>query len=559
MPPRWPRTRRCSSASSTAISALWRPSVWSSSRIARNSGDSSSISRSAKAIAPSSSSCARGAGRRGRQPLHPQVAVAADDLGEQPLLGAEVVVQEPARHPRLAGDDVERRAGRAARADRGAHRVDDPLRLLAGELPPGCGRGLHASEASATLGACRSGSPCPPPRCSSRPPPPWCPRRRRRRLRGRARRRASSRATWARSAACRAEGDETRRASEGYEREGLAVEGGRATATASRAGGDGAARATRPRGRRLPARRADRGRAGDAHGDAPATAAAARTTAARSAGSWSTASRRATCAAGASSSAGGAEITINAGGEGLRVRLTRPVAGFAHRDDHRRRLRRRGRARRRRPGDAARARGDADPRPARPARPRGRPGPVAVAPGRRGPADRRRLRLPRLRRRGRMRRRLRRAAPDRPAPGQRLLRAVRHAGARRRRRDAEPRRHAPDQRQPPLAALRRRGLVLLRPPLRLRARGRRRRARSRRARCSASPATPATRSRRRRTCTSRSTRAPTTTGRSTRTRSCEAWQRDGRPPTGGWIARFGTDTEERPGALVEVRDFIDEG
>ena len=38
-----------------------------------------------------------------------------------------------------------------------------------------------------------------------------------------------------------------------------------------------------------------------------------------------------------------------------------------------------------------------------------------------------------------------------------------------------------------------------------------------------------------------------------------AWQRDGRPPTGGWIARYGTDTEERPGALVEVRDFIDEG
>ena len=38
-----------------------------------------------------------------------------------------------------------------------------------------------------------------------------------------------------------------------------------------------------------------------------------------------------------------------------------------------------------------------------------------------------------------------------------------------------------------------------------------------------------------------------------------AWQRDGRPPTGGWIARYGTDTEERPGALVEVRDFIAEG
>ena len=38
-----------------------------------------------------------------------------------------------------------------------------------------------------------------------------------------------------------------------------------------------------------------------------------------------------------------------------------------------------------------------------------------------------------------------------------------------------------------------------------------------------------------------------------------AWQRDGAPATGGWIARYGTDTEERPGALVEIRDFIDEG
>src|SRR5215203_973448 len=42
----------------------------------------------------------------------------------------------------------------------------------------------------------------------------------------------------------RAEGDEARRASEGYRRDGLEVEAGRATATASRAGGDGAARAT---------------------------------------------------------------------------------------------------------------------------------------------------------------------------------------------------------------------------------------------------------------------------------------------------------------------------
>ena len=35
-----------------------------------------------------------------------------------------------------------------------------------------------------------------------------------------------------------------------------------------------------------------------------------------------------------------------------------------------------------------------------------------------------------------------------------------------------------------------------------------------------------------------------------------AWQARGALPTGGWLARYGTDTEERPGALVEVRDFI---
>ena len=35
-----------------------------------------------------------------------------------------------------------------------------------------------------------------------------------------------------------------------------------------------------------------------------------------------------------------------------------------------------------------------------------------------------------------------------------------------------------------------------------------------------------------------------------------AWQARGDLPTGGWLARYGTDTESRPGALVEVRDFI---
>jgi murein DD-endopeptidase MepM/ murein hydrolase activator NlpD len=36
----------------------------------------------------------------------------------------------------------------------------------------------------------------------------------------------------------------------------------------------------------------------------------------------------------------------------------------------------------------------------------------------------------------------------------------------------------------------------------------------------------------------------------------QAWKARGEVPTGGWLARYGTDTEERPGALVEVRDFI---
>ena len=47
----------------------------------------------------------------------PQVAVAAHDLGEQLLLGAEVVVQQPARDAGLARDVVERRAGDAALRD----------------------------------------------------------------------------------------------------------------------------------------------------------------------------------------------------------------------------------------------------------------------------------------------------------------------------------------------------------------------------------------------------------------------------------------------------------
>ena len=38
-----------------------------------------------------------------------------------------------------------------------------------------------------------------------------------------------------------------------------------------------------------------------------------------------------------------------------------------------------------------------------------------------------------------------------------------------------------------------------------------------------------------------------------------AWQDRGALPTGGWLARYGADTEPRPGALTSVRDFIAEG
>jgi murein DD-endopeptidase MepM/ murein hydrolase activator NlpD len=35
-----------------------------------------------------------------------------------------------------------------------------------------------------------------------------------------------------------------------------------------------------------------------------------------------------------------------------------------------------------------------------------------------------------------------------------------------------------------------------------------------------------------------------------------AWGDHGIVPSGGWLARYGDDTAARPGALVEVRDFI---
>ena len=38
-----------------------------------------------------------------------------------------------------------------------------------------------------------------------------------------------------------------------------------------------------------------------------------------------------------------------------------------------------------------------------------------------------------------------------------------------------------------------------------------------------------------------------------------AWQKNGHAPGGAWLSRYGSDTAARPGALVEVRDFITGG
>ena len=125
-------------------------------------------------------------------------------------------------------------------------------------------------------------------------------------------------------------------------------------------------------------------------------------------------------------------------------------------------------------------------------------------------------------------------------------------------RQARPRRHAAHLRQPPVAAHGERRRVLLRAPVRVQRRRPQRRRRSRPAPCSASPATRATPSRRRRTCTSRSTPAGWTRTAVDPYPIVTAWQdRDDVPP-GAWLQQLGADATERPGALVTVRDFIAE-
>src|SRR4051812_18948745 len=65
--------------------------------------------------------------QRRRQALDAQVGVVAHDFDEQALLGAEVVVQQPARDAGLGGHVVEGRAGRAAAAHARPHRGHDAL------------------------------------------------------------------------------------------------------------------------------------------------------------------------------------------------------------------------------------------------------------------------------------------------------------------------------------------------------------------------------------------------------------------------------------------------
>src|SRR5215211_8435961 len=81
-----------------------------------------------------------------RLDLH--LAVVTDDLDEQPLLRAEVVVEEPPRDAGLAGDVVEGRGGGAPCGDARAHSRDDPLRLVSLELAGGFDRCLHRAPES---------------------------------------------------------------------------------------------------------------------------------------------------------------------------------------------------------------------------------------------------------------------------------------------------------------------------------------------------------------------------------------------------------------------------
>ena len=354
----------------------------------------------------------------------------------------------------------------------------------------------------------------------------------------------------------RAEGDETRRAGERYARDGLEVEGGRATATASRAGGDGVARATaRADGVSLldglvEAERVTRtASAGD--GGRPSYGGAITGLTVDGAPQGDLAARREFVA-------GGAEITINARGEGLRVRLTRPVAGFAT-------------------GTIivvaavdASARDGADPATQPEPEPTPTPDPLdPLAPDPGGSSSRPRV-----------------GAEERLTGGDYVFPVF---GG-----EAEcaddwggPRQIGPHQGNDCFAPFGTPVLAVADGTLNrvgtLPISGNRLWLRSDDgdsffyAHLSAFAPEAVD---------GAEVKAGTLLGFTGNTGDAEptpphvhfeihpgadddkaidpheillAWQRDGRPPTGGWIARYGTDTEERPGALVEVRDFIDEG
>ncbi len=354
----------------------------------------------------------------------------------------------------------------------------------------------------------------------------------------------------------RAEGDETRRASERYTRDGLEVEGGRATATASRAGGDGVARATaRADGVSLldglvEADRVTRtASAGD--GGRPSYGGAITGLTVDGAPQGDLATRREFVA-------GGAEITINARGEGLRVRLTRPVAGFAT-------------------GTIivvaavdASARDGADPATLPEPEPTPTPDPLdPLAPDPGGSSSRPR---------GGAEERLTGGDYVFPVFGGEAECADDWGG---------PRQIGPHQGNDCFAPFGTPVLAVADGTLNrvgtLPISGNRLWLRSDDgdsffyAHLSAFAPEAVD---------GAEVKAGTLLGFTGNTGDAEptpphvhfeihpgadddkaidpheillAWQRDGRPPTGGWIARYGTDTEERPGALVEVRDFIDEG
>jgi len=76
---------------------------------------------------------AAGTGHRRLHPLDPHLALAPHDLHQQPLLGGEVVVQQPPGDAGLTRDLVEGRPGDPARGDADPHRLHDPLGLVLSE------------------------------------------------------------------------------------------------------------------------------------------------------------------------------------------------------------------------------------------------------------------------------------------------------------------------------------------------------------------------------------------------------------------------------------------